>query len=334
MSKHIDSIPTEHLYAELLRRSNAAAEAADAEREAKRAKREAAAAARRAARAAIERARSIAEHEHQVQEIERRAVEEKRAEKVAALIENKHEARKLWNLPHFQTLVTAPSEFDGRSRQDDIDDVTAFAFAAVEYTQGLTGPTGTPSLKLQAAQAVNASRMIGETDESGEWQPTYHVETRRDGSTFRRYVTEQMHQVSEVHQLDGGDRIIVAVEVAGAFHVMHCAKRWLGDVRSRRAYRCSEKSTPTATSPRTGRRFFYEPISYIRTEHAVEAEDMAWRWASEDRLTEDDNEQHAEPSVEPLPREIVERPSLIRPHILAEFHRAEAEARRREAATA
>ena len=58
MSKHIDSIPTEHLYAELLRRSNAAAEAADAEREAKRAKREAAAAARRAARAAIERARA------------------------------------------------------------------------------------------------------------------------------------------------------------------------------------------------------------------------------------------------------------------------------------
>ena len=64
--------------------------------------------------------------------------------------------------------------------------------------------------------------MIGETDESGEWQPTYHVETRRDGSTFRRYVTEQMHQVSEVHQLDGGDHcrrihVIVAVEVAGAF---------------------------------------------------------------------------------------------------------------------
>ena len=333
MNKHIESIPTEHLYAELLRRSNAAAEAADAEREAKRAKREAAAAARRAARAAIERARSIAEHEHQVQEIERRAVEEKRAEKVAALIEHKHEARKLWNLPFFETLVTTRSEFNGRSRQDDIDDITAFAFAAVEYAQGLTNPTGTPSLKLRAAQAVNASRMIGEVDESGEWQPTYHVETRRDGSTFRRYVTEQMHQVSEVHQLDGGDRIIVAVEVAGAYHVMHCAKRWL-DMSKASSVSLFGKIYPNRNIPRTGRRFFYEPISYIRTEHAVEAEDMAWRWASEDRLTEDDNEQHAEPSVEPLPREIVERPSLIPPHILAEFHRAEAEARRREAASA
>ena len=55
MSKHIDSIPTEHLYAEFAPVERAA-EAADAEREAKRAKREAAAAARRAARAAIERA--------------------------------------------------------------------------------------------------------------------------------------------------------------------------------------------------------------------------------------------------------------------------------------
>lgn len=333
MTKHIDSIPTEHLYAELLRRSNAAAEAADAEREAKRAKREAAAAARRAARAAVERARRIAEHEHQVQEIERRAVEEKRAEKVAALIKNRHDARAMWNLPEFAALATSAVEFDGRSGQDDADEITSFAFSAVEYAVGLTGPTGRPSLKLKAAQAVNASRMIGEVDESGEWTPTFHIETRRDGSTFRRYVTEQMHQVSEVHQLDGGDRIIVAVEVAGAFHVMHCAKRWL-DMSKASSVSLFGKIYPNRNIPRTGRRFFYEPLAYIRTEHAVEADDLAWRWASEDRLTADDNEQHAEPSVEPLAREIVERPSMIPPHILAEFHRAEAEARRREAASA
>lgn len=333
MSNTLDSVPTEHLYAELLRRSNAAAEAADAERDAKRASREAAAAARRAARAAVERARRIAEHEHQVAEIERRAVEEKRAEKVAALIQQRHEARALWNLPEFAALATSAVEFDGRSGQDDIDDVTAFAFSAVEYAQGLTGPTGRPSLKLAAAQALNASRMIGEIDESGEWQPTYHVETRRDGSTFRRYVTEQMHQVSEVHQLDGGDRIIVAVEVAGAYHVMHAAKRWL-DMSKASSVSLFGKIYPNRNIPRTGRRFFYEPVAYIRTEHAIDAEDLAWRWASEDRLTADDNEQHAEPSVEPLAREIVERPSMIPPEILAEFHRAEAEARRRDAASA
>lgn len=333
MTKHLDSIPTEHLYAELARRSNEAAAKADAEREAKRAAREAIAAERRAARAAVERARRIAEHEHLVDEIERRAVEEKRAEKVAALIEKKHEARALWNLPGFTALATSAVEFDGRSGQDDIDEITSFAFSAVEYAQGITGPTGRPSLKLQAAQAVNASRMIGEADESGEWQPTFHVETRRDGSTFRRYVTEQMHQVSEVHQLDGGDRIIVAVEVAGAFHVMHCAKRWL-DMSKASSVSLFGKIYPNRNIPRRGRRFFYEPIAYIRVEHAVEAEDLAWRWASEDRLTADDNEQHAEPSVEPVAREIVERPSLISPELLAKFHRAEAAARKREAASA
>ena len=120
---------------------------------------------------------------------------------------------------------------------------------------------------------------------------------------------------SEVHQLDGGDRIIVAVVLA--FHVILCQA-----LARNVDHRYLPQSELAAGSSNT------------RTEHAVEAEDMAWRWASEDRLTEDDNEQHAEPSVEPLPREIVERPSLIPPHILAEFHRAEAEARRREAATA
>ena len=333
MTNHIESIPSEQLFAELARRSAEAAATADAEREAKRAKREAIAAERRAARAAVERARKIQKHADDLVAVERRAVEEKRAEKVAALVEQRHQARALWNLPEFAALATSAVEFDGRSGQDDADEITAFAFSAVEYAQGLTGPTGRPSLKLAAAQAVNASRMIGEADESGEWQPTFHVETRRDGSTFRRYVTEQMHQVSEVHQLDGGDRIIVAVEVAGAFHVMHCAKRWL-DMSKASSVSLFGKIYPNRNIPRTGRRFFFEPIAYIRTEHAVEAEDMAWRWASEDRLTADDNEQHAEPSVEPLAREIVERPSMIPPHILAEFHRAEAEARRRESASA
>ena len=201
----------------------------------------------------------------------------------------------VWDVPAFSAVATGDAEHDGRSRQDDIDKLTAIEFAATLYPQGVAGPTGKPSLKLVACQALNASRMIGEIDADGEWQPTTHTETRRDGSTFKRYVTEQMNQVGDVHQLDGGDRVIVAVAVGDAFHVIHASKRWL-DMSKASSVSLFGKIYPGRNIPRKGRRFFYEPVAYIRCTSADDAEDLAWRWASEDRLTEDDSAQHAAPS--------------------------------------
>lgn len=206
-------------------------------------------------------------------------------------------AQAMWDVRDFDTatahLVGASSESAGRSGQDDIDAITAIAFAATEYAPGLVGPTGKPSLKLVACQAMNASRMIGEYDAQGEWQPTTHTEARRDGSYFKRYVTEQPHQVSDVHQLDGGDRVIVAVEVGDDYHVIHANKRWL-DMSKASSVSLFGKIYPKRRIPRQGRRFFYEPVAYIRCTSADDAAELAWRWASEDRLTDDDSAQHAE----------------------------------------
>lgn len=205
----------------------------------------------------------------------------------------------MWQIRDFDTatahLVGAYSESAGRSGQDDIDKLTAIEFSATLYPQGVTGPTGHASLKLVACQALNASRMIGETDANGDWHPTTHTETRRDGSTFKRYVTEQMNQVGDVHQLDGGDRVIVAVAVDDAFHVIHASKRWL-DMSKASSVSLFGKIYPNRKIPRRGRRFFYEPVAYIRCTSADDAAELAWRWASEDRLTDDDSTQHAAPS--------------------------------------
>mgnify|MGYP005994128909 CR=1 FL=1 len=218
----------------------------------------------------------------------------------------------VWDVPAFSAVATGDAEHDGRSRQDDIDKLTAIEFAATLYPQGITGPTGKASLKLVACQALNASRMIGEADANGDWQPTTHTETRRDGSTFKRYVTEQMNQVGDMHQLDGGDRIIVAVQVGWqhetpvdlgdecppahpVYHVIHATKRWL-DMSQASAVSMFGKVYPNRNIPRKGRRFFYEPVAYIRCTSADDAAELAWRWASEDRLTDDDSTQHAAPS--------------------------------------
>ena len=204
----------------------------------------------------------------------------------------------MWDIRDFDTatahLVGDAAESAGRSGQDDIDDITAIAFAATEYAPGLVGPTGKDSLKLIAAQALNHSRMHGEYDAQGEWQPTTHTEARRDGSYFKRYVTEQPYQVSDVHQLDGGDRVVVAVDMFGAdYHVIHAHKRWL-DMSKESSVSLFGKIYPKRRIPRQGRRFFYEPVAYIRRTSADDAAELAWRWASEDRLTDDDSEQHAE----------------------------------------
>lgn len=207
-------------------------------------------------------------------------------------------ARGMWNIADFDTatahLVGDAAECRGRSGQDDIDAMTAIAFSATEYAPGLVGPTGNDSLKLIAAQALNHSRMHGEYDAQGEWQPTTHTEARRDGSYFKRYVTEQPFQVSDVHQLDGGDRVVVAVDMFGDdYHVIHAHKRWL-DMSKASSVSLFGKIYPKRRIPRQGRRFFYEPVAYIRCTSADDAAELAWRWASEDRLTDDDSAQHAE----------------------------------------
>lgn len=217
-----------------------------------------------------------------------------RAQAIAAA----DKAQAMWQIRDFDTatahLVGASSESAGRSGQDDIDAITAIAFAATEYAPGLVGPTGKDSLKLIAAQALNHSRMHGEYDAQGEWQPTTHTEARRDGSYFKRYVTEQPFQVSDVHQLDGGDRVVVAVSMFGAdYHVIHAHKRWL-DMSKASSVSLFGKIYPKRRIPRQGRRFFYEPVAYIRCTSADDAAELAWRWASEDRLTDDDSAQLAE----------------------------------------
>lgn len=222
----------------------------------------------------------------------------RRAERVAALADI--ERLPIWDLPTFEEIAVEDDEHNGSYRASDIADLVAIEFTATQYAQGMQSPTGSPSMKLTHAQALNASRMIGERDDQGEWQPTTHTETRRDGTPYKRYVTEQMHQISDVHQLEGGDRIIVAVEVDGAPFVIHAHKRWL-NMSKASSVKLFGAIYPNRNIPRRGLRFFYEPVSYIRTVHtgeeATEADDLAWRWASEDRLTETDNAAHTEPDT-------------------------------------
>lgn len=205
-------------------------------------------------------------------------------------------------------LVGASSESAGRSRHDDIEAMTAIAFSATEFNQDWTGPTGDASMTLVALRALNASFMHGEKDENGEWRPTTHTETRRDGSHFERYVTTQPRQISDVHQLDGGDRVIVAITMReltnhsafcptdaddiDGFYVIHAEKRWL-DMEQQDSLLTFGTIYPGRKIPRKGMRFYYNPISFVRCTNPYDADELAWRWASEDRLTDDDSRQHA-----------------------------------------
>ena len=218
----------------------------------------------------------------------------------------------MWQLRPFDEatahLVGASSESAGRSRQDDIDAMTAIAFSATQFTDDWFGPTGEESMALVALRALNRSFMEGETDHTGHWQPITHTETRRDGSDFKRYVTTQPHQISDVHQLDGGDRIIVAITMrertdrdpfyppmpddVDGFYVIQAEKRWL-DMEQTDSLVTFGTIYPGRAIPRKGMRFYYNPISFVRCTNPYDADDLAWRWASAARLTEDDSRQHA-----------------------------------------
>ena len=233
-----------------------------------------------------------------------------RAQAIAAA----DKAQAMWQIRDFDTatahLVGASSESAGRSGQDDIDAMTAIAFSATEFNQTWHRPDGSETMTLLAVRAVNGSYLEGEKDHTGAWRPTTHTETRRDGSEFQRYVTTQPSQISDVHQLDGGDRVIVAITMRettahGAFvgeaddipgfYVVHAEKRWL-DMSLRDSLVTFGTIYPRRPVPRKGWRFYYNPISFVRCTNPYDADDLAWRWASEDRLTEDDSRQHASES--------------------------------------
>lgn len=228
-------------------------------------------------------------------------------------------------------LTGDAAESAGRSGADDIANLTAIDLAALDYEAGSND-------KLAAARRVNESRLHGETGPDGNWTPTYHTERRQDGTKFRRYVSEQVHHVSEVHQIDGGETIIVAVKVAEfqaaphvddcpntsgqmvpVFHVMRCSKRRL-DLRIIPQRNLWAKLHPNRNIPmKRPAQFIYEPEAYV-TVHtdADAAADLAWRWANELKLDRDFTIE-----VEPMPEIST---AFMRSEALAK-HRAEARAR-------
>lgn len=276
----IHDIDTESLWQELARRSNLQIQQEDARRDDWLAAHNARTREAHEARAKAERERKERKWAEYAEMVEERDRKEKRAAKVAALISDRHAARALWNLPSFDTIATT-GEHDGRSGQDDIDDITALDFAAVDYVAG-------SNTKFLAARRVNESKLHGEYDDQGNWRPLFHREARKDGSTFKRFVSEQPHHVSDVHQLDGGEIVIVAVQVdEDRFHTMLCHKRRL-DMRIIPQRNLWARLHPNRNIPmRSPLQFIYEPERYIASFHADDAADLAWRWASESSIERD-----------------------------------------------
>jgi hypothetical protein len=303
MNTNLSNISDADLLAELTQRGRDrqdeyAAQAAQAKHRAQA--RAALAQAQQAAqRAEAERAAKQARWDALKLECERRRADERQA------IIDGHQAKRraAWSaslldghMPAFSDIATPPDEFNGTSRRDDLAKLVALDFSAYEYIPGLfrgedKNGVPIPTDKLRASRAVNASRLVGEYDPDGKWQPLYHVEHRRDGSPFRRYVTEQMHHVSDVHQIDGGERVIVAVLVDDEYHVMSCFKRHV-NLRSSAGLRLWGAVHPNRNAPAAASVWFYEPHSYIATYNAQDAEDLAWRWAAEARLSHDDLDAH------------------------------------------
>ena len=277
----LQDFSSNELYEELARRTAEQAEAADAARAKTAAARAAARAERAAAQAKADHERMIAKWKAKDAEIEARAIADAREVRVEHHVEKRHQERALWNLPSFDDIACGDAEFDGRSRADDLDKLTAIEFSAVPYSQDSND-------KLQAGRLVNESFMHGEIDDSGRWQPLFHIEARKDGSTYKRFVTEQPHHVSDLHQLDGGEACIVAVQVYDdLYHVMRCSKRWL-DMRNVKQRNLWAKLHPNRNIPmRNPRQFVYEPEAYVSCFSADDAADLAWRWASEASIDSD-----------------------------------------------
>lgn len=278
----LDHLDTEALWQELARRSNLQIEQEDARRADWLAAHNARSEAAHKARAKAEREKMVARWKAKDAEIEARSIADAKTVRVEHLIEKRHDARALWNVPSFDTIVTpTTAEHDGRSGQDDIDDITALDFAAVDYVAG-------SNTKFHAARRVNESKLHGEYDDQGNWRPLFHRETRKDGSTFKRFVSEQPHHVSDVHQLDGGEIVIVAVQVdEDRFHTMLCHKRRL-DMRIIPQRNLWARLHPNRNIPmRSPLQFIYEPERYIASFNADDAADLAWRWASESSIERD-----------------------------------------------
>jgi hypothetical protein len=276
----LDHLDTEALWQELARRTNERIAQENERRAEWVAARDARSREAHEARAKAERERKDQKWAEYAEMVEERDRKDKRAAKVAALISDRHAARALWNLPSFESIATT-GEHDGRSGQDDIDDITALDFAAVDYVAG-------SNTKFLAARRVNESKLHGEYDDQGNWRPLFHRETRKDGSTFKRFVAEQPHHVSDVHQLDGGETVIVAVQVGeDRFHTMLCHKRRL-DMRIIPQRNLWARLHPNRNIPmRRPLQFIYEPERYIASFNADDAADLAWRWASESSIERD-----------------------------------------------
>lgn len=299
MNINLSNVSDADLLAELTQRGRdrqqayAAAEAAAKHRAQARA---AVAQAQQAAqRAAAERDAKQARWDALALECERRAHDDRQAIIDGHMAKRRAARPSLLDMPAFADIATPPAEFNGTSRRDDLAKLVAIDFASYEYIPGLyrgedENGLPIPSDKLIAARAANASRMVGSYDEDGKWHPQFHTEHRRDGTPFRRYITEQMYHVSDVHQLDGGERVIVAVLVDDEYHVMSCFKRHL-NMRNASHARLWGAVHPNRNTP-AGSVWFYEPHAYITCYTADEAEDLAWRWAAEVRLTDDELDAH------------------------------------------
>lgn len=289
------------LWAELSRRSAEKRAAEDAQRAERAAYRASVLASRAKARAALERARKDARWEQLRTECEARDRADKRSARVAELIAGRHEARALWNLPSFDEVACGNPEFDGRSRQDDIDSETSIEFSAVDYVDD------TP-LYWIAAQCVNRSYLQGEVID-GKWQPLSTTEYRRDGSRFQRYFTDKVNHVGDLHQLDGGETVIVAVLVGTRrYHVMRCEKLWLDTHNREDAKRWGRMNPGRTLSPAKRFMFVYDPKSYVeiagdpnidvdRHDLADDAADLAWRWSTETRIDRYELEAHGAPTT-------------------------------------
>jgi len=283
----LQDFSSNELYEELARRTAEQAERADARRAETAAARAAAQAERSARLAEAERKRKGAAWAEREAELEARwqALYDAalRADTVDKLREGALRwVRPLWDLPSFDEIACGDPEFDGRSRADDLDKLTAIEFSAVPYTEQSND-------KLAAGRLVNESFMHGETDDRGRWHPIFHLERRKDGSTYKRYVTEQPHHVSDLHQLDGGESCIVAVQVDDdLYHVMRCSKRWL-DMRNVKQRNLWAKLHPNRNIPmRNPRQFVYEPEAYVSCFSADDASELAWRWATEASIEADE----------------------------------------------
>ncbi len=214
-------------------------------------------------------------------------------------------------------LTDDAAESAGRSGADDIANLTAIDLAALDYEAGSND-------KLAAARRVNESRLHGETGPDGHWTPSFHVETRKDGTRFRRYVSEQVNHVGDVHQIDGGELVVLAVHVIDTdtgplYHVMQCSKRRL-DMRVIPQRNLWARLHPNRNIPmRRPLQFIYEPEKYVPVRNDADAAaDLAWRWANELKLDRDFTVE-----VEPMPEIDSE---YLRSEAVAK-HRAEARAR-------